>query len=258
MILRYLNYKLKLFLQFLNKDSRFRCKTIKSMLDKIKTKNKDFFKIYEYQKELARNKSLISYQDPGAGSRKKKKNNQICSISKMSSSSRKNGELLYKLARIHQPEMIIELGTSLGIGTFYLSQACSNIRIVTLEAVKEIQYLARKQAELLNINNIEYVNGLFDDNLEHYLLELSDLNKLVFIDGNHTFSSTLKYFELCMKHLVEDSVIIIDDIYWSKEMNRFWKMAVNFPGIKYSIDFFYMGCIIKSSKGKGEHLLISR
>ena len=45
---------------------------------------------------------------------------------------------------------------------------------------------------------------------------------MVFVDGNHRWIPTLRYFETLMPMISESGMIIFDDIHWSGEMEDAW------------------------------------
>jgi predicted O-methyltransferase YrrM len=45
----------------------------------------------------------------------------------------------------------------------------------------------------------------------------------VYIDGNHRYEPTMKYFDLLMQYSHEGTILVSDDIHWSLEMTQAWK-----------------------------------
>ena len=84
--------------------------------------------------------------------------------------------------------------------------------------------------------------GNFDDTLAAVIAEQSKLD-FVFIDGNHRKDATLNYFNLCLPKVHEDSVIIFDDIYWSKGMAQAWEHIKAHPDVSVTIDLFWIGLV---------------
>jgi hypothetical protein len=71
---------------------------------------------------------------------------------------------------------------------------------------------------------------------------------LAFVDGNHRFQPTVRY----MRWIVEragrvpgrEAVVVMDDIYWSREMGQAWKEVISWPEVRVSIDLFHMGILL--------------
>ena len=103
--------------------------------------------------------------------------------------------------------------------------------------------------KISNKKRFKVIHGLYDEKL----LELKKSNikfDLVFIDGNHRFDATIKYFELLKKQFAQNAIVIFDDIYWSSEMTNVWRRIMKDDSVYLSIDFFKLGLIIFNSKHK--------
>jgi len=48
---------------------------------------------------------------------------------------------------------------------------------------------------------------------------------------------------LILPHVGKESIIILDDIYWSAGMTRAWKEIIREPRISLSIDLYRMGIL---------------
>ena len=64
---------------------------------------------------------------------------------------------------------------------------------------------------------------------------------LTFIDGNHRYEPTIRYFEMLMKNAGEGTILIFDDIHWSPEMTRVWTEIKAHPRINLTLDIFRLG-----------------
>ena len=202
-----------------------------------------FSTVESVRKLLKQDKSKINVQDLGAGSLIK--NGQIKTISSIAStalSSPFSCRILFKIVNLFKPTTILELGTSLGISTLYQHFAALNAKFVTLEGSEAIANLAAQNFERMEVKSIELVRGNFDDTLPKALEKLQKLDYL-FLDGNHRKDPTLAYFEQCIKFAHENSVFVIDDIYWSKEMTEAWQEIKDHPKVTLSIDLFFMGLV---------------
>ena len=93
-----------------------------------------------------------------------------------------------------KPENIIELGSSLGISSAYLSTGSPSARLVSFEGAPEIAKLARDNFSSLGLTNVNLVEGNFDNTLSTELQKLPYVD-LAFIDGNHRKEPTIRYFK---------------------------------------------------------------
>jgi predicted O-methyltransferase YrrM len=193
--------------------------------------------------ELLFNNTSISVTDFGAGSRLNTTNTRtISSIAKSALKPKKFGQLLFRLVNHFGSSTILELGTSLGITTSYLAAANQNGIVITMEGAPEIAKHAKRHFQHIGLQNIEQVVGNFDDNLSTVLAKNKKLD-FVFIDGNHRFEPTIRYFNLMKPNLHEYSVVVVDDIHWSKEMEHVWAAIKVDESVTLTIDLFFIGLI---------------
>ena len=202
-----------------------------------------FEEIESLRKELLRDYTEVEVTDFGAGSIHGKSNERkICDIAKHAGRSQKHGELLFRMANYFQLNHVLELGTSLGLGTSYLAKAREKSRVITIEGCPKIQEKAIENFESIGIKNIESYLGNFDDLLP-LILESHPSFDLIFIDGNHRKLPTLKYFNLLKKYVHKNSLIVFDDIHWSNGMEEAWAEIKRDPQVKVSIDLFQFGLV---------------
>ncbi len=194
------------------------------------------------RKQLLRSKEKITFTDIGAGSHvETQKTRMIKEIARFSSNKKIN-KLLYKLVNHLKPSTIIEFGTSFGFSTMYMAKANPEAKIFTIEGVPEIAKIAKDNFTKLRVDNIQLINSGFDECLEKIEDEYKD-RVLVFLDGNHKKEPTLKYFNNVINHISEESVIIIDDINWSEEMNEAWGIIKKSAHVMLTIDLFFVGIV---------------
>lgn len=205
---------------------------------------------------LLENKQIL-IEEFGAGSRVNK--TRLRSIHEIASSSlkpKKFGQLLFRMADVFSPKNILELGTSLGITTAYLAAANPTATIVTLEGSIEIAEIARANFERLNLHNVQQVIGNFDDTLSTTLSTFDKVD-MVFIDGNHRYEPTVRYFHQLLPLTNEYSILIFDDIHWSHEMEMAWEEIIHDPSVTLTIDLFFIGLVFFRKENKAtEHFKI--
>ena len=180
------------------------------------------------------------------------KNVKISSLAKKSSSKGKYGRLLQRTANFLQPRKILELGTSLGVGTLYLSAGSPDSKIITLEGCTSIHNLACESFTNHNVKNIEAINSGFDDILDKLIADNQDID-LVYIDGNHTYQATMDYYELFSRRLESGTVLLFDDINWSKGMSKAWREIVKDSKSTVTIETARMGIVFLNPKLTPKH-----
>lgn len=207
------------------------------------TKYDDYEVVENLRKQLLADNTELLVNDLGAGSVKKSSNKRsIASIAKNAAKPKKFGQLLYRLLKYYQPQTVLELGTSLGITTSYLALGNPAAKVITIEGAESIAEKARQNFDQLHINNIESVVGNFDDTLADVLEENKRID-FAFIDGNHRQEPTERYFKQLLPYVHNDTLLVFDDIHWSKEMETAWKNIVQHESVVCDIDLFYIGII---------------
>lgn len=204
-------------------------------------------------KKLRSDLSVINITDFGAGSKKMGNTRKISSIFKNSSSKGKYSLLLYRLSNHYKKSNILELGTSLGIGSIHLSKGNLNSKIITVEACNNTLSVAKKNFHDLNLNNIITINSTFNDFIQNYTDEKFDL---IFIDGHHDGDALLNYLEKLKALSHDDTIFILDDIRWSKSMLNAWNLIKNNDYYHLTIDLFRIGIISPRNQQFKEHFTI--
>lgn len=199
--------------------------------------------IEDLRKILLKRKSMVEVVDLGAGSRKgTTRQRKVCDIARNALKPPKYSKLLFRLANYFKSTTIVELGTSLGITSCYLASVKHNERVFTLEGVPGIAALAKEHFDALGLGNIELVQGNFDETLKE-VLEKAGKVDLAYIDGNHRYEPTLRYFEQILPYLHAGSLVVFDDIHWSSEMEQAWKKIKADKRITLTIDLFFIGLV---------------
>lgn len=201
-------------------------------------------KIEALRRRLLKDDTLIAVEDFGAGStRVSGRNRKIRSIASSSLKSEKYTRLLFKIVRHYKPASVLELGTSLGITSAYLAAANPSCRVITIEGSPEVSSAAARHLNGLGIKNVKLIAGTFDDTLDDAMRQSGRLD-LVFIDGNHRYQPTLDYFSRIKPHLAPYSLVIFDDIHWSREMEMAWEAICRDPEVSLTIDLFFPGIAV--------------
>ena len=166
---------------------------------------------------------------------------RVCDIAKRSLAKKKYAQMLARLVNwLGDGLTIVELGTSLGVTTAYMAAMDSRNKVVTYEGCSEVATIAKENWKSLGIRNIECrVGEITADVLER------DLDKVdvAFIDANHTYTSTLAYFNVLAKKVHAKSVIVVDDIHYNPEMERAWKEICADERVTSTMDLYQMGLV---------------
>ncbi len=209
------------------------------------------------RKKMQQDATVLNIEDFGAGSSIAKTNQRsITSIAKNAAKPKKFGQLLYRMVKAYQPATILELGTSLGITTSYLSLAKPDACLITMEGASEIAEVASKNFIKSGLTNITIEQGNFDVILTRAIAKLSSVN-FAFIDGNHRQQPTENYFNQLLSKINNDSILIFDDIHWSKEMEAAWDTIKKHPAVTCTVDLFFIGIVFfRKEFHEKEHFVI--
>lgn len=222
-----------------------------------KDHNVDYDDIKRLRKKLLRSDEEIEILDLGAGSRVNKSNvRKIRTIARNAEKPAKFGKLFYRLIQRFKPAMILELGTSLGLTTLYMSKANPQARLITFEGCPQTAGKAAAHFRELHAENIEIVIGNIDQTLPDRLTQLETTIDFAYFDANHRYEPTVRYFEQCLPHAGNNSVFIFDDIYWSEEMTRAWEYIKAHPQVTLTVDLFWVGLVFFREEQAKENFIL--
>ena len=212
----------------------------------------------EQQRELLlHDHQLLEVKDLGAGSRMGTLlQRKVSVVAAQSLKPTKYAQLLFRMVHYYGCKQVLELGTCLGITTAYLAAASDQVRVITLEGVEAYAQTANKVFNALGLNQVQGVQGNFDDTLGAVLKEHPSFD-FVFIDGNHRLEPTLRYFEQILPNLHDNSIVVLDDIHWSKEMEKAWNTIREHPAVTLTLDLFFIGIVFfRKEQQQKEHFVI--
>lgn len=216
--------------------------------------------LHAYIQNLKENETVLEIEDLGSGSKSlKKTQRKVKDIYKTASSNRRMMEILFQIVRYYQCKNILEIGTCLGVGTAAMQNALgnsNNSKINTIEGSKELRkYTSDYFNQQLKNNQVNFIEGNFDSVLPNLLPTLAPLD-LVFIDGNHSYEATIRYFEMLLSKVHNESIFIFDDIYWSEGMKKAWNEIQNHPSVQCTVDIFRWGIVFFRKEMQKEHFTI--
>jgi len=210
--------------------------------------------IKSYRTALLKNEQFISLEDYGSGSRVfKSDQRKISHMAKTAGSTIKKAKLLHRIVCYFKPSKILELGTSLGIGTLALASGNRQGKVVTIEGSKEISAVAKASCNTFKISNVDFEVGTFEESLNQFNQQSFDL---VFFDGHHSKEATLNYFNTLLPTATNTSVWIFDDIYWSTGMTEAWETIKSHHQVQVSVDLFHFGIVFFRIEQAKEHFKI--
>jgi predicted O-methyltransferase YrrM len=192
---------------------------------------------------LINDNRVIEVNDLGAGAGNHPDNRKkVSDIARYSAIPAKYGLLIANMAAEFGSRLVVEFGTSFGISTMYLATACGETDVYTMEGCPATAEIAVENFREAGLNNIRQRVGPFVDGFPE-IIDSGIIPGLVFIDGDHRKKPLLDYFKAMAEIADDDSVIIIDDINYSAEMNEAWNEIKQYEKVTLTIDIFRMGIV---------------
>ena len=167
---------------------------------------------------------------------------KVSDIARYSSIPRKYGILLYNMAREFGNKVIIEFGTSFGISTMYLAASDTGAMVHTIEGSDTVADIAESNFALAGFKNIILHRGKFEEVFPS-IISKTDSPGLIFIDGDHIREHTLNYYGMVSRSATQETVLIIDDINYSREMAEAWNEIKRSENVSVTIDLFRTGLV---------------
>jgi predicted O-methyltransferase YrrM len=212
-------------------------------------------KINLIRKTLFSNQQLIEVTDFGKGSAVFKSNTRkVSDIAKIAGISTKKTKLLINIVSYFKFESILEIGTSVGLGTSTLCIGNTKANITTLEGCRNTAEVATMLFKQFQLKTVRLEIGNFNETLPKVLNE--EFFDCIYFDGNHQKIPTLQYFDWCVTNVKNNDVFIFDDIYWSAEMKETWEEIKKHPKVVITIDTYYFGIVFFRKEQKKQHFKI--
>lgn len=226
----------------------FMDKCLSTKIDK-----KDLKTIQSFAQALKNDREILSITDFGAGSKKMGSERKVSQIFKNSTSGSKYGAFLYKISNYYKPKNILELGTSLGVGTLHLHLGNKDAKIDSVEGCLSTYSFAKNNFKKYSKSeNVHFYNSKFED----FLTQVKGEYDLIFIDGDHQKSSLFKLLKQLKNHIHDNTFLILDDIRWSKDMLDAWIELSQQEEFHVSMEFLRMGILLRRESQQKEHFYL--
>ena len=238
LFLSYLRYRWNT-LFIVRKENEFVCK----IRDSFRNSNSRFdfeSELKMFRTQAKASKKALEVKDFGAGSKKLGRVRTIQSIYASSVSPLKWQRFLHNVVKDFSANHILEMGTSLGFTTVYLSKAITG-KVITIEACPSIFKESQTMFEQMHLYTVQSVNSTF----QNYFITIDPSQKFdfIFIDGHHDGDALLNYVHLLKPHLLPNALIIVDDIRWSEGMHKAWTKLTADAQFSNNWDGFKMGLL---------------
>jgi len=209
---------------------------------RARTEKDSFADVEKIRSNLLVDPTVVTLDDFGSGSSGLTGNKRtLADIARTSISPQHVAEFYVRLLHFINAKRIVELGSCLGITTLYLARK-KNSEVFTFEGSPSLINVSLTHFEYFNQQNIRLIEGALDSTLPDFLQNPAKIN-FVLMDANHRYAPTMKYFSLLMRRLDEKSVLVIDDIHRSAEMEKAWEELHHHEIVYGSVDLFRCGIL---------------
>lgn len=148
------------------------------------------------------------------------------------------GLLLLRLAEGSEAQRILELGSNTGMSASYLASSRHCKELTTVEGSPELAKIAAMVIGRFS-PDARVQCTLFDDALDSLLHDRPF--DLAFLDGQHEGAALIHYAHRLIQILRPGGVLVLDDIYWSKDMNNAWRSLIAAGVFSITVDFGALG-----------------
>jgi predicted O-methyltransferase YrrM len=220
---------------------------------KTRAAKEQFTQIETLREKLLRDDRTISVRDPGSKAHQKSER-KISRIARTSLSTPQFSSMFSRMVHYFKATCVLELGTSFGINALYLADK-PDASVTTFEGALPIADIAALTFEFAGKKNINLIVGNIDRTLPAFLQRIRRVD-FVFIDANHRYEPTVRYFEWLLKKVHDKSVFIMDDIHYSPEMERAWKVIKNHRLVYGSADLYRCGIVFFDPSLNKQHVIL--
>ena len=177
-----------------------------------------FYDIELLRKQLLFKEGEITY--PDRQNKGKRKTRSISEIVKRESIRPKHGALLFRLANYFKSKNILQIGTTMGLSTLYLTSYATGLKCIALENVPEFATIARQAFA----KDFVFFNTLYEQH------------------------NNLWLFNECMKYAHNDTVFVFEGIKASRKMRELWEEICACPEVTVTLDLYSLGIVLFNKK----------
>jgi predicted O-methyltransferase YrrM len=203
---------------------------------------------------LLRDTTHLTIQDLGAGPQQGQATSRtVQSIARTSISPERFAHLYHRIVRHFGHAHVIELGTSLGLNALYLATA--GAQVTTFEGAPAVAGVARNVFALQPSARIRLIEGDITHTLPAYLASSGKVD-LAFVDANHRYEPTVRYFQQLLQKVHAQSMLIFDDIHYTPGMQQAWEEMRKHPLVYASADLYRCGILFFDPSLNKQHVVL--
>lgn len=160
--------------------------------------------------------------------------------------SLKKGALLFRLANFFKPQTILQVDSSFGLSTLYLSSYAPDLQCISIVPETEAEvtrWVFQQGARTV----IDLRTGSPKEHLSECLPPLKSLD-FVFLNAYDKQNNTLDLFLSCMPYAGEQTLFVIDGIRNDKRMRETWQAIIAHPEVTVTLDLRSIGLVFLNKK----------
>lgn len=206
-----------------------------------------------YRDDLAKNLDAFEYN-----SNQNKTSTTISQRYKQTSINHQYGAVLHATAQYLNAKKFLELGTSLGVSTLYMTIANEGIKGISIDANSQAIDIAMTKFKDYGLDSdVSFYLGEFKNALPQ-ILSTNNLIDICYIDGDHSYDATVYNTKYILPYLSPHSVIILDDIRWSRDMFLAWEELISIDPFNITVDFGRIGLLFKLNNSSPKQHFVLR
>lgn len=156
--------------------------------------------------------------------------------------SARKGALLFRLTNHFKPQTILQVGSSLGLSTLYLSSYAAGLACASIEPQESAAIAQRVYREAAR-TPIDTYTGDIRRQLGDYLQNGKTVD-FIFLNGRDDRVDIRKIFTACLPHTGDHTVLVIDGIRRNKTTRAAWQQIIAHPEVTVSLEQFTLGIVL--------------
>ncbi|MDL2256027.1 class I SAM-dependent methyltransferase [Parabacteroides sp. OttesenSCG-928-K15] len=218
-----------------------------NLLTKVIREKGSYYRFHDIEllrKRLLQNNQEVVWPDMRRPSRVRK--STIAEIVRKEAVSPKVGALLFRLVHYFQSKSILQIGSSMGLSTLYLTSCMPDISCVSLEPVEAFAAISQWTCREASAK-VEQLTGHNEEQLAK-ALKRAEPYDFVFFNGRNEQYDTLHLFNRCMPHIAPEGICVIEGIHKGKKRLDAWKSICEKPEVTVTLDLYSVGIVFLHPK----------
>lgn len=206
-----------------------------------------FNEIELVRKQLLQDTTLVTYRDRKG----RQRTHTIAKAARDEAITPKQGALLFRLCNYFKVKHILQIGSSVGLSTLYLTSYSSQVNCITLEDSSGLAEIARVVYNRMS-KAIDLRVGKVEETLSD-ALQAMEQPDLVYFNINSQPYDVLRLFKQCAGCADTHTIFVVHGIKSDKYMHQCWKSMCVDPKVRVSMDLYHMGLLFFNEKLHPQH-----